>query len=418
VDIDLKYLYGIDRGFVTYPNSGFSSVKIKHVPESVDPLYKRPAKIGKQTYSLYLADKLNEQLEQDEAENERHNMKENRKPESNLKYPFKSKYSKFRDVNKVEQRQKLPDMVFKHYTKGLMKPSFSFEPGAYQADLLTLSRNLDNETKGYILFLVNINTRYVYTKRLAKKDKNSVISAFNSATKKIKAAGLPITIIKSDADTSFQSMNLDGVELMSSGSPYTNHVRIVDRLMRTFRDALGVDINNDIFDDYNMVKKLCDYYNKTPHRSLRMYGKTYTPLDLQSNEDLEWSYIRLKISKLQQVRQNLKNKGLLDLVEGNILQCSLDTGKVETFIKKRREFDTLAMFLRYHNGNAVIRVLHPDQLEQIDVPIYRCAFLCNSFADLLNTHLGKMVVNTFNCNLGEITRLLDRNPHTHYWLEN
>ena len=103
-------------------------------------------------------------------------------------------------------------------------------------------------------------------------------------------------------------MNLDGAELISSGSPYTNHVRMVDRLMRTFRDALGVDINNSLFDDYNMVKKLCDYNNKTPHRSLRMYGKTYTPLDLQSNEDLEWSYIRLKISKLQQVRQNLKNK--------------------------------------------------------------------------------------------------------------
>ena len=99
VDIDLKYLYGIDRGFVTNPNSGFSSVKIKHVLESVDPLYNRPAKIGKQSNSMYLADKLNEQLEQDEAYNERYLMKENRKPESNLKYPFKSKYSKFREIN-------------------------------------------------------------------------------------------------------------------------------------------------------------------------------------------------------------------------------------------------------------------------------------------------------------------------------
>ena len=416
VDIDLKYLYGIEREFVTNPNSGFSSVKIKHVLQNIEPLYMRPAKIGKQTYSMYLADQLNEQLEKEEADNERHNMKENRKPESDLKYPFKSKYSKFRDANniEVEQRQKLPDMVYKHYTKGLMKPIFSFVPGAYQADLLTLSRNWDNEIKGYILFLININTKYVYTKQLAKKDMNSVTNAFNSAIKKIRAAGLPITIFKSDAETTFQSMKLDGVQLMSSGSPYTNHVRIVDRVIRTFRDAMGVDTNNSNFDDYNMVKKLCDYYNKTPHRALRMYGKTYTPLELQSNEDLEWSFIRLKISQLQQVRQNLKNKGLLDLVEGNILLCSLDTGKVETFIKKRRVFDKLAMFLRYHNGNAIIRFLHPRLLEARDVPLYQCSFLCNSFEDLLNTHLGKMVINTFNCNLGKIAALLEKEPFTNF----
>ena len=166
----------------------------------------------------------------------------------------------------------------------------------------------------------------------------SVQHAFQSAIKKIKAAGLPIISIASDAETSFQSdMVAGGIKLRSSESPHTNHVRIVDRLMRTFRDALGVDTDNNFFEDYSMVKKLVEYYNKTPHKSLRMYGKTYTPHEVQSDVDLEWVYIRNKIRKLQEVRHNLMNKGLMRFEPGNILQCALSYGKTgETFNKRRR----------------------------------------------------------------------------------
>jgi len=150
-----------------------------------------------------------------------------------------------------------------------------------------------NETKGYILFLININTKYVFTKQFAKKGIVSVHHAFQSAVKKIWAAGLPINSIASDSETTFQTdMVVGGIKFISSGSPHTNHVRIVDRLMRTFRDALGVDADNNLFDEYSMVKKLVEYYNKTPHKSLRMYGKTYTPHEVQSDVDLEWVYIR------------------------------------------------------------------------------------------------------------------------------
>jgi len=194
-------------------------------------------------------------------------------------------------------------------------------------------------------------------------------------------------------------------------------VRIVDRLMRTFRDALGVDADNNLFEDYSMVKKLVEYYNKTPHKSLRMYGKTYTPHEVQSDVDLEWVYIRNKIRKLQEMRHNLMQKGLMRFEPGNILQCALSYGKSgETFNKRRRVFDKLAMFIRYHNGNAVIRILHPLSHEEIDVPLYRCMYLCKSFADLLNTSLGKQVENTFNCDLGVIANHIDDEIHSHNWL--
>jgi len=209
------------------------------------------------------------------------------------------------------------------------------------------------------------------------KDIKSVQHAFQSAIKKIKAAGLPIISIVSDAETSFQSdMVAGGIKIRSSGSPHTNHVRIVDRLMRTFRDALGVDADNNLFEDYSMVKKLVQYYNKTPHKSLRMYGKTYTPHEVQSDVDLEWVYIRNKIRKLQEVRRNLMQKGLMRFEPGNILQCALSYGKSgEMFNKRRRVFEKLAMFIRYHNGNAVIRILHPLSNEEIDVPFIQVHIL-------------------------------------------
>jgi len=413
IETDLKFL-DKNREVITTEKGGVSSTRIRQVLENIDPVYvrTRPRFIGDCTYAMHLANVLREEIAREQADNERHRQKEGRK-ESDLKYPFRSKYSEFK-----ERRQQLPDHNFKHYTKGLLKPSFSFEPGAYQADLMVLGRDGYNETKGYILFLINVNTKYVYTKQLAKKDINSVQHAFQSAVKKIKAAGLPIISIASDAETSFQSdMVAGGIKIRSSGSPHTNHVRIVDRLMRTFRDALGVDADNNLFEDYSMVKKLVEYYNKTPHKSLRMYGKAYTPHEVQSDVDLEWVYIRNKIRKLQEVRHNLMNKGLMGFEPGNILQCALSHGKSrETFNKRRRVFDKLAMFIRYHNGNAVIRILHPLSSEEIDVPLYRCMYLCKSFADLLNTSLGKQVVNTFNCDLGVIANHIDDELHSHNWL--
>jgi len=79
-----------------------------------------PPKFGGVTYAAHLADLLKREIAMEQSDNERHLKKEARK-ESDLKYPFRSKYSKFKD-----RRQQLPDHNFKHYTKGLLKPSFSF----------------------------------------------------------------------------------------------------------------------------------------------------------------------------------------------------------------------------------------------------------------------------------------------------
>ena len=424
VDADLKFLSTLDRGFISNESGEMSAVMIGQVLANQKPLYmnSRPKKLDGVSYQVFIKQELQKQINADEAMNAKQ-LKKAARDDTPLEYPFKSKYSQFREKNgmNVQLKKTLPDHPLKKYSKGLMKPIFSFEPGTYQADLLTLARDNNNRIKGYILFLININTKYVYTKEMTQKSMTNAEQAFTSIIRKIRSNGFPINVIKSDAEKAFGALfkHIEGITLISSGSPHTNHVRIIDRVMKTFRDALGVDVDNNIMDNFSLIKKLRNYYNHTPHKALRMYKKTYTPHDLQHNVDLEWSFIRLKISELQDVRQNLQQRGLLSFKPGNILQCALSSRKAgDIFDKKRRAFDKLAMFLEYRNGNAVIRILYPLTDRVIDVPLYRCNFVCNSFDELLGTNLGVIVMNTFNCDLLSISNSLKDRLDVPFWLEN
>jgi len=78
------------------------------------------------------------------------------------------------------------------------------------------------------------------------------LQAIENIMKKIKT---PIKGIKFDGESGLKALDLP-IEIDSNSSPYSNHNRIVDRVIKTFRDALVVDINNDLFNDFDKVRQL------------------------------------------------------------------------------------------------------------------------------------------------------------------
>ena len=90
---------------------------------------------------------------------------------------------------------------------------------------------------------------------------------------------------------------LNNIKTFISDSKYTYKLKIVDRVIRTIRDAMGLDpywLANE-----NLMSQLVNYYNNTKHTSLKLRDPTfnkkwnyYTPAEMQNNIDLEWSYIR------------------------------------------------------------------------------------------------------------------------------
>jgi len=61
------------------------------------------------------------------------------------------------------------------------------------------------------------------------------------------------------------------------------------------------------------------------------------------------------------------------------------------------------MFMKYQNGNAVIRVLYPMEDEFTDVPLYTINIIARNMKSL-EGGLGTLVENTFNCSIHRILK--------------
>jgi len=210
--------------------------------------------------------------------------------------------------------------------------------------------------------MIGINTKYVFIFNLETKSEEELKIAIENIMKKIKT---PIKGIKFDGESGLQALKLP-IEKYSNSSPYSNHNRIVDRVIKTFRDALGVDVNNDLFNDFDKVRQLRKFYNNRVNRSTG-----YTPKEMHNNPTLEWEYIVKKEQELLQVKRNLKMKGLSNLKPNQLLQVSV-TDKKNRLGKKQRTFDRLARFIKYEGGNAEVKFIHPEIDEPQLIPLYQC----------------------------------------------
>ena len=146
--------------------------------------------------------------------------------------------------------------------------------------------------------------------------------------------------------------------------PYSFHNKMVDSVIRTIRNALGLN-------PYNMdltanIDRVVETYNETPHSSLPLFydetigmKRNYTPMEMSMIPGLEWEYIRMKDQELKEVKDKLTEQRLHQYREGNVLKLYLDRGKTRRRFQKRRlNFEDIGIFIKYHNGNARCYVLN------------------------------------------------------------
>lgn len=227
------------------------------------------------------------------------------------------------------------------------------------------------------------------------------------------------------------------IKLVINSSPYTLSHKTVDSVIRTIRNAFGLD--NRRLADYNLMRQMIDYYNNTPHISLRFknydydssefYDKGltkqtkyiyYTPFQVQINPDLEWRYIRKMKLKLQDIKEEQRLKGLLSYKLGNIILVHLELDKTQKkHEKRRRVFNEIAQFIKYENGNVICKLLNnyktfnkdknnrltlyntsnigrkpktDNEKAIIEVPIIYTKFVCNNIDDLNNDYRSYFVL--------------------------
>ena len=186
--------------------------------------------------------------------------------------------------------------------------------------------------------------------------------------------GNPVRHIRADGDKGFQHLEqfFRNITFYFQSSKFTYHNKIVDAVIRTLRNALGPRSSrywNGNYDD--KIQQLVEFYNETWHSEIKI-----APIEMHTDVELEWAYIRRKIEELNAAKKKQIDDGLYDFKYGDKVLVYLDLSKTAKSMKKRRRnFDRQATFIRYQNGNAVVRleksIVNPHcNLSEVVIPIY------------------------------------------------
>ena len=117
--------------------------------------------------------------------------------------PFTSKTTTLNNINKFtvyDRRSKdvNPKLMKKKYSRKYFSPYLN----SYEADLVFFTTNEKLKQIIY-LFVININTRYLYAIQLPSKDNTDIIKVFNTLLSKIK-----INNLRFDGESSLNSKQL------------------------------------------------------------------------------------------------------------------------------------------------------------------------------------------------------------------
>ncbi|KAI5490844.1 hypothetical protein TVAGG3_1001690, partial [Trichomonas vaginalis G3] len=159
-----------------------------------------------------------------------------------LLYPFQT-FKKQKDFKKDFKILNKPiDPKIQPLKEKFSRPSFAPYPYSYEIDHLEYSKG-----KVTYLFAININTRYLYCIPVKGKTEQETRRAIQYLLDHER-----VDNIRGDGDKGFQAVMthyFPQINFYFSSSPYTFHNKIVDAVMRTLRDALGV--NGQIYWDGN-----------------------------------------------------------------------------------------------------------------------------------------------------------------------
>lgn len=281
--------------------------------------------------------------------------------------PFISKT--FRNQNTHEQINKLKDINPKLMKKKYARKYFSPYIDSYEADLVFFTTNKDYKQLIY-LFIININTRYLYGIMIPTKDNTDIIKALNTLLQKIN-----INNIRFDGESSLNSKELKkyfkskNIRTYSSSSKYTNHNRIIDRVIRTIRDGLFTLTSKT--SKLNIKPKDKNEFNKTLQQLITIYNNVkhtttgYKPSEMTINQ--EYKYISECIRYNNEIVNKLRMDGFYNYESGDKVMCYIDDSKTnERFNKRRGYYITPGIFVEYNYGNGIVEI----NGKKIELPIY------------------------------------------------
>ena len=297
-------------------------------------------------------------------------------------FPFKSKIKAFETMHNVQiENKNIPDH---HLTikNNLQRPSFSPKMNSWQIDYVFAKDPTTDITIQRYLFCINVNTKFLVVYPTKSK---SEFATLDSLKKLIKS--YPVVDISGDGEYSFTSKMLinfykrNNINTYFQSSKFTYHNKVVDAVIKTIRNAFGNDWKS--FGNPIKMKEMVDLYNNTPHKA---YDNKYSPLQVQNDPEIEGQYIRYQQSKLKMVLLNQKLNGLHEFKNGNILLIHLDRSKtMHKMEKRRRNFDELAVFIKYINGNVQCKLLNPyPDINTIEIPIYFCKKIAENINSIPN----------------------------------
>jgi hypothetical protein len=270
------------------------------------------------------------------------------------------------------------------YIKRIQYPYFSPYPHTWEIDIVFV-----NKEKGFVrdwkeeqelvhrpqglgivdrppqrftqyLFCINVNTKFLVVFPLRNKSAKEIADALLQLINEV-----TVKHLRGDKEPAFRSFLVMGllkahhITSYWTDAPFTNHNRIVDRLIKGFRQLFAY--HEGLMTDYTVLGKLVEEYNRTPHQA---YRGVYSPLEAESNINIEGAYIRheKKLLEIVEVRQRLLNfRGPHGYTTGNILLLHMDFGRTDQKHLKTHGiwYNGIGIFLKFVNRNVEVWHLAP-----------------------------------------------------------
>jgi hypothetical protein len=301
-------------------------------------------------------------------------------------FPFKTKKNVYNDHPRKAVIKDFKLSHLKKYYRPYFSPKFhSWEMDYFSSenfihmveDMRTGKTKPTTLIRHYLIF-ININTKFIVVYPLALNVNPT--QEFTLICLKDLVEQCEVTNLRGDNDKKFKGVVEDfckslGFKPYLPNSKYINKNRVVDRAIRTLKDAVGLDA--ELLLDANVVKTIVEYYNNTPHLA---YKNKFTPQQVQKDLELEAWYIREQQMRLLDAMEKQSvfrryEPGDLVLVYRPIVKTS------KKFGKKRGNFSELARFIKYDHGNAKVELCKQDGDEIIAIgkpftlPIYYIKFI-------------------------------------------
>jgi hypothetical protein len=277
----------------------------------------------------------------------------------------------------------LPKLAKKTLSRHIFSPILH----NYQMDIMTtkirrLESGRGNENQQKYLFLININTRYLYVFPIAGKTLVEVYRVLSNFIQNHE-----IKAITTDREAAWFTGKIllkffddNNIKVFYASPKYTMSLKIVDRAIKTIRDS-GANVQKP-----EIMQQIVYYYNNSIHRTIGM-----TPSQMQANPELEKQWIRKCIRENDIIKQRQYNAGLYDYQPGNILYMYLDdkTHAFSIYTKRTRNFSRLGIFVRYEHHNVVAQLLIKNNdgelinyKQTVIVPIYFTRFCADNLASI------------------------------------